>query len=508
VDQTANIIGRNGIGARVSAIGGKRQLLLAFSMGALLALVQAPWSQPLAFVFALPVLFWLHLGAANARRAAWIGWVAGLGYFGLSLSWLVEPFMVDAAREGWMAPFALFFMAAGLAAFWALGFGLATRGRILGFAGFWMLAEMARSYLFTGFPWGLIGYGWLDTPFMQTVAWIGVPGLGFATLVAMLLMARGLEGRWLQTLGGLAILLALWAGGAIRLAQPLGDRVEPFTVRLVQPNARQDLKWLPEFMPVFFQRQLDLSARGSNNPDLVVWPEAAVPFMPESRPDLLQQMARAANGAALVFGGRRVDATGRWYNTLFQIDATGAITAQYDKIHLVPFGEYIPFSAQISALGIDWLTGLTGTGFSAGAAPTVISAAGVPSYLPLICYEAIFAQAIPTGTPRPDWLLQITNDAWFGRFSGPYQHLAQARTRSIEQGLPLVRVANTGVSVATDARGAITAMLPLGVAGAREVTLGKALPATLYSRTGDAPALLVFLLAALSGFWRKRDPKP
>ncbi len=483
---------------KLAGLTGKRQMLMAFSGGAALGLVQAPWSFPAAFFIAIPVLFRVQSGATSARRAALLGWLAGLAYFGLTLSWLVEPFMVDAASQGWMAPFALFFMAAGLAVFWAVAFGLAQRGNLLLFAVFWTALELARSYLFTGFPWALIGYGWVDTPLMQAASVIGVPGVGFLTLVSILLLVDGgLRRRGVAALSGAAILVAMWAGGMVRLSQPVSPRAEPFTVRLVQPNAAQELKWLPEFMPVFFERQLALTAGdGGPQPDLVIWPEAAVPFIPAARRDLLMRMTVAAKGARVVFGARRVDAANNWYNSLYMLDPSGEISAVYDKQHLVPFGEYIPLSGLIWRLGIDSLTALTGNGFTAGQRAQLIGTQKVPPFLPLICYEAIFAQDIPRTGPRPQWLLQITNDAWFGKFSGPYQHLAQARVRAIEQGLPLVRVANTGVSVVTDPYGRILKILPLGVAGAVDAVLPAPLEPTIYSRTGDWP--VGGLLAALA----------
>ncbi len=496
------------VSGKLTRITGKRQLVMAFCAGAALALVQAPWSFPLAFFFAIPLLFRLHAGAVSPRRAALVGWIAGLAYFGLTLSWLVEPFLVDAATQGWMAPFALFFMAAGLALFWALAFGLARRGSVIAFAAFWTLLELARSYLFTGFPWALVGYGWADTPVMQVISVIGVPGLGFLTILLAVLVGQVIRRDWRNVVAGLAILAVLWGFGSYRLSQPVPERASPFSVRVVQPNAAQELKWLPEFMQVFFDRQLALTAGdGGVQPDLVIWPEAAVPFIPSARPDLLQRMAAEARGARIAFGARRVDADNRWYNSLYLLDPLGNISAQYDKRHLVPFGEYFPLADRVAKLGIDALTGLTGTGFTAGEGPVLVQADTVPPFLPLICYEAIFAQDVPLTGPRPEWLLQITNDAWFGRFSGPYQHLVQARARAIEQGLPLVRSANTGVSVVTDPFGRILAAIPLGQPGSVDADLPAPLPRPLYSRTGDWPVFGILLLLAFWQLFRGRRRK-
>ncbi len=494
-----------GLAEKIGALRGWRQLLLAFAAGALLATVQVPWSFPPAYFLAIPVLFRLHRGAPDKRRAALLGWMAGLAYFGLTLSWLVEPFMVEARTQGWMAPFALFFMAAGLALFWALAFGLARRGSIAGFAGLWMLAELVRSYIFTGFAWGLIAQGWIDTPLIQSAALVGVHGLGLLSVVGVLLLARGTRGAVALGLGVFAL---LWGYGIIRESRPVYERETPFTVRLVQPNAAQELKWLPEFQPVFFDRQLALTAEGDSRPDLVIWPEAAVPFLPDTRPDLRARMAAAAKGSRIAFGARRRDEAGRWFNALFLLDPAGEIVARYDKQHLVPFGEYIPLSGLLEKTGIGWLKGLTGTGFSAGDGPVVIKALPVPAFVPLICYEAVFPQDVQVAGQRAEWLLQITNDAWFGKFSGPYQHLAQARIRAIEQGLPLARAANTGVSAVIGPYGRIRAMLPLNVAGKVDAPLPAPLEPTLYSRTQDWGILAVLLLLTFYQYFRDKSRTP
>lgn len=493
-----------GISQTIGRLTGKRQLVVAFLAGAFMGLAQAPWSLPYVYFLAIPVLFWLHGGAMSARRAALLGWIAGLAYFGLTLSWLVEPFLVHAASQGWMAPFALFFMAAGLSVFWAGAFALARPGNVPAFAAFWTLAELLRATVFTGFPWGLIAYAWVDTPLVQGASGIGVHGLGLLTVLGTVWLAGVLNRRWWQASAGVAIFALLWGWGAYRLAQPVLDRGVPFVVRIVQPNAAQDLKWLPEFMSVFFERQLTLSGEGEMRPDLVIWPEAAVPFIPSQRPDLLQQMAEAAKGAQIVFGARRVDEQYRWYNGLFVLDAAGNISAQYDKHHLAPFGEYIPLSDVIAKTGIDWLVGLTGTGFTAGEGVAILEPAGIPAFLPLICYEAIFPQDARIAGQRPEWLLQVTNDAWFGKFSGPYQHLAQARVRAIEQGLPLARAANTGVSAMIGPYGRIRAMLAMGVSGRVDAILPAPLKPTIYSRTGDWGILGVVLALTIYQYYLGR----
>lgn len=481
---------------KVKALTGWRQVLLAFSAGGAMGLAQAPWSFPWIFIVAVPTLFWLHAAASSKRRAALVGWVAGLGYFGLTLSWIVEPFLVDIARHGWMAPFALILMAAGMALFWGGAFWLARRGSTLSFVVFWALAGLLRSYIFTGFPWALPAYGWAETPIIQMVSLVGPHGLGVLILLALTLIGMGAR----QMIAGVVIMAAMWGFGSYRLSQPIELRGDGFTVRVLQPNVDQRLKWLPEFASIFFERHLAMTAEG-DKPDLVIWPEAAIPFLPSQRGDLLARMTQ--NGVPVVSGTRRYDAeVDKWYNALILLEPNGGIAASYDKHHLVPFGEYIP----LSHLLVDTpLAGLTGTGWSAGEGPKIIEALTIPAFLPLICYEAIFPQNTYLANRRPEWLLQITNDAWFGKLSGPYQHLAQARVRAIEQGLPLARSANTGISGVIGPYGEIIKALPLGRMGYIDVALPMPLPQTIYGRFGDLPiAALLILFTFLQLFYVKR----
>ena len=463
-----------------------RRFGLALLAGLALALGQAPVNFPWLAIIALPALFWLLNRTSGWKGGFAIGWAAGLGYFGLSMSWIFEPFLVDIERHGWMAPFALALMASGLALFWGLGFALAQRWRsALVWAGFWTLAEVARSTVFTGFPWALMAYNWVETPAIQVVSLIGVHGLGFVIVLAggLLLSRRGM-------VPALMIALALTTFGVWRLTTPVSET--DLTVRLIQPNATQTLKWDPEYIPLFYQRQLELS-QAPGNPDIVIWPEAAIAYLPDEQPLVRSQIADAAQ-APVILGARRRDAEGV-YNSLFLLGDDSQIEAVYDKHHLVPFGEYMPLQTLADAWGLEGIAEILGGSLVAGAGPLVLEGEKVPAFLPLICYEAIFPEGI-TGA-RPEWLVQITNDAWFGAVSGPYQHLAQARVRAIEQGLPLARAANTGISAMVDPLGRITASLTLGEGGYVDATLPEPLPPTLLAKTGQWPVIwaLVAVLA-------------
>ena len=262
-------------------------------------------------------------------------------------------------------------------------------------------------------------------------------------------------------------------------------------LRIVQPNAEQRLKWDPEWSAVFFRRLLDLSAEPGRR-DLVIWPETAVNFLLNDADDLLPVMSNAA-GAPLVLGIQRQE-QGRFFNSLALLSRDGSLLSSYDKFHLVPFGEYIPWGDAMARIGINAFAAQQGNGYSRGPGPSIMSVDGLPDFQPLICYEAIFPQHLRGLDHRPGWILQATNDGWFGRFSGPYQHLAQARLRAIETGLPLIRAANTGVSAVIDARGTIRDSLPLGAAGKIDAALPGALTATFWQRTGPLPVVALSLL--------------
>ena len=219
-----------------------------------------------------------------------------------------------------------------------------------------------------------------------------------------------------------------------------------------------------------------------------------MPFLLGEAPELLAESAAAAAPGRLMLGIRRVeDGEGAWYNSLAVLEPDGTVAATYDKHHLVPFGEYIPRAGLVARLGLPGLTTLTSGGFSAGDGPHLVAVAGLPPFLPLICYEAIFPGALAAPEGRAEWLVQVTNDAWFGEAAGPYQHFAQARVRAIEQGLPLARAANTGISAMVDPFGRVVGSLPLNETGYIDALLPGSLPPTLYVRFGDSLALIAIM---------------
>ena len=486
---------------------------IAFCAGAVIGLAQAPFDFPWLLFLAIPVLFLLTSTNDTTRRRIWhgfgIGWWAGFGYFTLTLHWIVEPFLVDVARTGWMAPFALALKAGGHALFWGAAFGLARRmapgpgiGAALALAGFWTLAEFGRSTIMTGFPWALIAYGWVETPILSAAAILGPHGLGAVTVFAALLPVVGGRVQLAGVAACVGLIFALVIGSTF--SAPKSMATTTTVLRLVQPNAEQRLKWDPEWVPVFFNRML-AATQAPGNIDAVIWPEVAVPYLLDERLDLNRRIASAKPGATVIIGGRRVERGDMltWYNSMAVLAPDGSLAGLYDKHHLVPFGEYLPFPALWDRFGLQALAQHGGK-FSGGGGPVTMAINGLPPFQPLICYEMIFPHEIQRGADRPDWLLHLTNDAWFGSFSGPYQHLAQARFRAVEHGLPVVRVANTGISAVIDPMGEIVASIPLNSNSYMDSALPAPLPPTIYARFGDFPTFIALALMILGGIGLQR----
>lgn len=486
-------------------------LLLAALCGAAAAAGQAPWG--LWFV-ALPALTGLTALVAREDRVAgaiWLGWIGGAGYFAAALFWIVEPFLIEPEIYGWMAPFALVLMAFGMALFWALAAGLAwlgggAAGRALGFAAAIAATDLLRGYVFTGFPWALVGHIWIGTPVMQAAALIGPAGLSLVTLLAVALpvAGSGLARRMLLTLGAVALVAGTWAGGMVRLAAPEAQRDPAIRVRLVQPDADQHLKWRDDMWRVFLVRMLTATAAPAEVPlDLIVWPETAVPFLLDrAGPFLTGELAVAARGVPVATGIQRAEGA-RYFNSLAVIDGGGDPVAVYDKWHLVPFGEYVPLGDLLARFGISAFAAQNGAGYTPGPGARVLDLGPAGKVLPLICYEAVFPHDLRAAPERADWILQITNDGWFGKVAGPYQHLALAQLRAVEQGLPLLRAANTGVTAVIDAKGRVLRAIPLGAEDWFDTDVPPALPAPLYARTGDIPVAVLLLSLLGLGILRR-----
>ena len=501
---------------RIGALAGWRRAAMAALLGALgTASLPPVHLVPLLFV-SFTGLVWMVAGAEGdhrraVRRAFATGWWFGLGYFATGLYWISHALLVDAARFGWLIPPVVLGLAAGLAIFIGAAAAVLRASKLRGIAGVlvlavaWAAAEWVRGHLMTGFPWNLIGSAWAAVlPMMQPAAYVGLYGLSLLTVVIAALpstLAGSATGarRWMGTGLAAALLAVLWGGGAVRLAGAEPGSVSGVRLRLVQPDIPQSLKWDPALRERHVIDTMRLTrAPGYERITHVIWPEAAVPF-PLSSDATLRQVVGSVipPGGLLLAGAPRVAGQGTTFqvwNSVYAIDGSGAIAGVFDKFHLVPLGEYVPLRGIIPLEKVT--PGMTD--FTPGPGPRTLTLPGLPPVGPLICYEIIFGGDVVDRANRPAWLFNATNDAWFGISSGPYQHFASARFRAVEEGLPLIRAANNGISAVVDAHGRVLASLPLGGSGTLDSDLPAALPVTLYGRFGDI-ALAVLMGVVLGG---------
>ncbi|MEE2980746.1 MAG: apolipoprotein N-acyltransferase [Pseudomonadota bacterium] len=496
---------------RMSALTGWRRWLAALALGATATAALPPLHLLPLLVVAFSGLVWLIDGCARRRAAVAAGWWFGFGHFVAGLYWFGHALLTDPERFAWMVAPVIIGISALLAVFPTLA-ALAARlaspgvGRGLALALAWTAAEWLRGALLTGFPWNLVGTAWTESDAMiQSTAVAGTLGLGLdtvavAALPATLITTAG-PARWTPTLLGAALLAAMWGGGALRLGAADTTTVDGVLLRLVQPNVAQHHKWQPERREALFRRHLDLTASaGFEQVTHVIWPETAAPFFLANEPARRRVMASVTPaGGALITGAIRTTpepaTPRRLWNSLHAINSQGEVIATYDKAHLVPFGEYVPFRDILTIAKLTY----GAVDFSAGPGPRTLRVPGLPAFSPLICYEAIFPRSVVDAADRPGFLLNITNDAWFGVSSGPYQHFAGARLRAVEQGLPLVRVANTGISAVIDGHGRVTARLGLGQGGVLDAALPRALGRpTVYAGWGDWWLLVACLAGGLA----------
>jgi len=499
---------------------GWRRWLIAFAAGALSALAMAPFNAwPILFV-TFPTLVWLVDGAGGVVAAAVVGWWFGFGYFVAGLYWVGYAFLVDAPTFGWLLPFAVIGLPAVAAIYTALGVALArmlwTRGapRILALGASLTLSEWLRGHLFTGFPWNAFGYA-LAAPLAlaQAASVVGIWGLTFIAIVVFSSPATLTDDRaetrraWLPFALGVAVLAGLGGYGAVRLARHPTQLVDGVHLRIMQPNLQQDVRFNYAARQEVMNRYVALSSsvsgpqsQGIRDATLLIWPESPFPFFLTREADALAQITNLLpQGTVLITGAVRLadpdnPAQSGVYNSIYVIDHDGSIRAIYDKVHLVPFGEYLPFEQLLEKLGLQELTEQRG-GFLAGDRHRLIAVPGAPLALPLICYEIIFPGEIAVSGKRPGWIVNVTNDGWFGISTGPYQHFQQSRLTAIEQGLPLARSANTGISAVVDPVGRIINSLPLGSEGVLDAPLPRPIGAPIYTRFGDLPAAIMVTIA-------------
>ncbi len=513
----------------ILSFGWKRSLL-ALAAGGVSALAMPPVDAfPVLFI-TFPVLVWLmDATAADPGRGVFArfgaafstGWWFGLGFFLAGLWWIGHAFLVEADEFAFLLPVAVL----GLPAFLALFFGAATAlARVFWKDGFQRIAALAlglglaeylRGTVLTGFPWNTIGMAAMTTPLLMQKASLvglyGVTALSILVFAAPALIAPRIAQRSSRFIFvALALAIADLLFGATRLATLKTAMVEEVSVRIVQPAIDQSEKWSPQMESTHFQTLMDLSVTatsaekpGLSGTTLMVWPETAIPFLLTQRRDALASLgAMLPDGTVLVAGAVRVEppAPGqkaeRAFNSAYTVDGEGEITGAADKMHLVPFGEYLPMQEILESIGLQQLTKLRG-GFEAGAARTLLDGGKAGKFLPLICYEIIFPGALGIGSERPAFIVNLTNDAWFGMTPGPYQHWRQAVLRGVEEGLPVIRAANSGISSVSDPAGRIIEKIPLSVRGVVDSPMPAPAMPTLYAQYGNKPFFAILLLLAL-----------
>lgn len=450
--------------------------------------------------FSLFLIFLNH--CQTPRQAWWTGYVFGLGHFTMGLYWLGEAFRtVDLTYLmplGWVGlPLVLSFFIS-FVSYGTFRLSQSPMARALCFAGLWALGEWLRGHVFTGFPWNLVGYVW-PLEVLQITSVIGIYGLSALTI----LLSVSPYSRFKPLMGAtIALFVGLYGWGYNRLSQtPLEDW--DINLRIVQASIPQNQKWLQEKFEDNLNRYIALSNLEAEKPlQAIIWSESSVPSFVEKYPALLEKLTQAVPPQGLlILGAPRAIASDQgenWYTGLLALNSQGHVVGSYEKSHLVPFGEFMPLRSYIN---IPKLT-VGARDYSAGAGIQTLSLPGLPSVSPLICYEAIFPGEVASSQHRPQWLLNQTNDAWYGDTSGPRQHLKTVLVRAIEEGLPLIRVANNGISAVIDPIGRILYRLELNDVGFIDFRLPKPLEKpTFYSQLNNElffwAVVILYLLASL-----------
>jgi apolipoprotein N-acyltransferase len=506
----------------LAAVSGWRRYSLSFLLGACATATLPPVDLTPLLLVAFPGLLWLDEGSPRPWASFRLGYTFGLGFFVTGLYWIAAALFVDIASFWWLVPVAVAGLPAALALYTGLvllGTNLAVRhlrlpgtARVFAFAIAWTAVEWVRGHAFTGLPWNLIGYAWSGgfpgaIVVLQSVAWVGIYGLSFLTVLAASLPALlgtpsltpiSPSRRLAAAVAGGLLILVPGGAGAIRLETTPTVSTEIW-LRIVQPSIPQIVKWEPAAAERNFRLLRDLSVAPPTHPiAAVLWPEAATPFLLGRDVSRRREIGAIASGRGYVITGA-LEANPppglvvQIWNSIEAMNGQGEIVARYDKAHLVPFGEYVPLRDMLPLKKIT----AGNMNLSAGAGRRTIELPGLPPFAPLICYEVIFPRAIVDEQHRPAWILNVTNDAWYGRSSGPFQHFAIARTRAVEEGLPLVRVANNGVSGVVDPAGRVLARINLNSVGYADLPLPASDNVTLYARGGDWVLLALLILGAL-----------
>lgn len=491
--------------------------ILAFVCGSLCVGALPPYYLfPLLFA-GLSGLLYLIDGAPSSRKAFGIAYAFGFAFFAFGLSWIGNALLIDAQTFGWLYP--VVFLACGFffGLFIAVPGWLAFRlfhspaSRWLAFSSFWVLFEWIRSFILTGFPWNLLGSVFAFSPEMiQFASQAGTYGLSLICLLSCSAPYFYLRRRTQKNLAAaicipLVGLGFLYGFGYFRLPRhPLPQSAT--VIRLVQPAIPQAMKWNPQTLENNFQKYISMSkAPGREKVSLVIWGETAAPFPLDMDETHLLNIADAVPPQGhLVTGLVRYEFTSprshRAYNSMFVINKKAEIVDYYDKSHLVPFGEYIPLRSWLP----QWIRPVANTigTFKAGSGPRRISVPGLPSFGGLICYEIIFPHQIINPNERPQWLINLTNDGWYGESAGPYQHLVTTQLRAVEEGISIARVANTGISALISPFGTILGQISLNKSEILDINLPQSTQfSTTYSYYGDITVLITLIFNFILAFY-------
>ncbi|PRD44487.1 apolipoprotein N-acyltransferase [Phyllobacterium phragmitis] len=524
------MIGR--LAGRIILLSGWRRALAAFLAGALATLALPPYDFFAVCLVSFPVLVWLIDGAVDTADGGWlrralpaavVGWWFGFGYFVAGLWWIGNALLVDAQNFAWALPLAILGLPAFLAFFYALGVLIARLlwsdglGRIFALAFGFGIAEWLRSFVMTGFPWNAIGYAAMPVPLlMQSDAVIGLYAMNALAVLVFASPALLADKRHRRM--GLALALLLVAAhvgfGFYRLhtAPSTADEAAGgLRVRIVQPSIAQSAKWDNAARRAIFDKHIALTEApprpGEPKPSVIIWPETSIPYILTDTPEALSRIGEALSDGQMLLAGAVREETGAggtgplYYNSIVAINDRGEIIDAVDKVHLVPFGEYLPLEKWLRGLGLQEVAEMPG-GFTMGASRRSLRVNDDLAFLPLICYEAIFPSELAYTGPKAAAILNVTNDAWYGNTPGPYQHFRQAQLRAVEQGLPLIRAANNGLSGIVDPFGRITDGLALNAVG----DIDASLPSGVDPFWGTPPgppqtwAILILLLAISGGF--------
>jgi apolipoprotein N-acyltransferase len=477
-----------GFGDFVRGLAGWRALLASFIAGTFSALGFAPFGLFPFLLAGIGVLVLLMDGAARGprfvRRAAWLGWAFGFGQFLVGLHWIFYAFIVDAAAHAWQIPFVALAFPGGLALFVSATCAVSAR--------FWSTG-VSRIFVFSA------GYGWgASLGVMQSVSLFGIYALTLLTILygAALATLFAPQPKWKLPAAMTALFALFFVGGEVRLATVPETLVHGVNLRIVQPDIPQAEKFRHSLVSRNWNRLLALSTTpGTVRPTHIVWPEAAPPFLLTHNGEALDEIAiLTGQNGTLMTGSLRAFRRGEqteYYNSFYLFGHGGELLSTYDKFHLVPFGEYLPFENFLRGLGLTKIVGIDGS-FDTGDGPHTFDVPGAPAVGPLICYEILFPGAV-VAARRPGWIVNVTDDSWFGPWAGPLQHLLVAQTRAIEEGIPVVRAANSGISAVIDPLGRVIALLGLNKMGVLDSGLPAAIVPTFYARFGDVGFWLLLL---------------